>query len=167
MATYFRIFMSFVGLHVISKFPVDGLTNSYIALIIFTTILTSFCHTTMFVSLAAYFVKISDPKYGGTYLTLLNTLSNFAGMWPKLPVMSAVDWLSTKKCITGGHVAVCKLEFDGFYPVASFCLILGFLAFQFWIKPAIKKLEIIPKHQWTIQSTSLMNVNVTEEKEEE
>lgn len=150
--------MSFVGLYVISKFPTEGLTNSYAALIIFTTILTSFCHTTMFVSLAAYFVKISDPKYGGTYLTLLNTLSNFAGMWPKLPVMSAVDWLSTKKCSQGN---VCKLEFDGFYLVASFCLISGFLAFQFWIKPAVRKLEIIPKHQWTIHSTSLMNVTET------
>ena len=112
----------------------------------------------MFVSLAAYFVKISDPKYGGTYLTLLNTLSNFAGMWPKLPVMSAVDWLSIKKC---NQENVCKLEFDGFYLVASFCLISGFLAFQFWIKPAVRKLEIIPKHQWTIHSTSIMNVTET------
>ena len=112
----------------------------------------------MFVSLAAYFVKISDPKYGGTYLTLLNTLSNFAGMWPKLPVMSAVDWLSTKKC---NQENVCKLEFDGFYLVASFCLISGFLGFQFCIKPAVKKLEIIPKHQWTIHSTSIVNVTET------
>jgi MFS transporter, PAT family, solute carrier family 33 (acetyl-CoA transportor), member 1 len=152
--------MSFVGLYVISKFPLDGLTNSYAASIIFTTILTSFCHTTMFVSLAAYFVKISDPKYGGTYLTLLNTLSNFAGMWPKLPVMSAVDWLSKKNCISNLNGASdCKLEFDGFYLVASFCLILGFLIFQFWIKPEIKKLEIIPKHHWTIHSTSLIDVN--------
>lgn len=51
MATYFRIIMSLTGLYVISKFPTGELTSSYIALIICTTILTSFCHTTMFVSL--------------------------------------------------------------------------------------------------------------------
>ena len=104
---------------------------------------------------AAYFVKISDPKYGGTYLTLLNTLSNFAGMWPKLPVMSAVDWLSVRKCENN----FCTLEYDGFYGVATGCLLIGFVAFQFWIKPAIRKLEIIPKHQWTVHSASLMDVN--------
>lgn len=149
--------MSFVGLYVISRFPLTGVTPTYTALIIFTTILTSFCHTTMFVSLAAYFVKISDPKYGGTYLTLLNTLSNFAGMWPKLPVMSTVDWLSVKRC-TSPPPSDCKLEKDGFYLVASSCLILGFVIFQFLIKPAISKLQIIPKHQWTVHSKSQINI---------
>jgi MFS transporter, PAT family, solute carrier family 33 (acetyl-CoA transportor), member 1 len=137
--------MSLVGVYVISKFPQNQLTPSYTALIIVTTVLTSFCHTTMFVSLAAYFVKISDPKYGGTYLTLLNTLSNFAGMWPKLPVMTAVDVMTSK-------------AFDGFYAVAPACLLVGFFIFQFWIKPAIKRLEIIPKNQWTIHSVSAHSI---------
>lgn len=141
--------MSLVGLYVISRFPAQ-LTTSYTALIIFTTILTSFCHTTMFVSLAAYFVKISDPKYGGTYLTLLNTLSNFAGMWPKLPVMSAVDWLSKRSC----HLGKCTLQYDGFYLVATVCLMTGLVLFKFWIRPAVRKLEIIPKQQWTVHSAS-------------
>ena len=30
----------------------------------------------MYVSLMAFFAQISDPKIGGTYMTLLNTLSN-------------------------------------------------------------------------------------------
>ena len=30
----------------------------------------------MFVSQMAFFAKVSDPKIGGTYMTLLNTLSN-------------------------------------------------------------------------------------------
>ena len=39
---YCRIVMSLVGLYVISRFPVGGLTSSYAVLIICTTILTSF-----------------------------------------------------------------------------------------------------------------------------
>jgi PAT family acetyl-CoA transporter-like MFS transporter 1 len=30
----------------------------------------------MFVSQMAFFAQISDPKIGGTYMTLLNTLGN-------------------------------------------------------------------------------------------
>ncbi len=51
IATYLRFLMSFVGLYVISRFPVGNLTGSYAALIVTTTVLTSFCHTIMFVSL--------------------------------------------------------------------------------------------------------------------
>lgn len=71
-------------------------------------------------------------------------------MWPKLPVMSAVDWLSVKNC----NGSICTLEYDGFYLVATVCLIIGLVTFQFWIKPAVRELEIIPKNQWTIHSSS-------------
>ena len=101
-------------------------------------------------------------------------------MWPKLPVMSAVDWLTIKKCsvsITKSALndnkctsklaieacssagGVCSVEADGFYLVATLCLIIGFAAFQFWIKPAIRRLEIIPKHQWTVQSVSTASIS--------
>ena len=167
IATYLRVLMSFVGLYVISRFPANNLTTGYATVIIITTVLTSFCHTTMFVSLAAYFVKISDAKYGGTYLTLLNTLSNFAGAWPKLPVMSTVDWMTSKQCSLGKAMScsackaaggICEIKRDGFYPVASACLIVGLIAFQWWIKPAVKRLEKIPKHKWTVHSQSISEI---------
>lgn len=87
-------------------------------------------------------------------------------MWPKLPVMSAVDWLSVKKCTVTNFTGqrVCQIEYDGFYLVATGCLVIGLLSFQFWIKPAIRKLEIIPKYQWTVHSTSLIEINSNIEK---
>lgn len=54
IATYLRILMSFVGLYVMSRFPVGHLTTSYAAVIVATTVLTSFCHTIMFVSLVTH-----------------------------------------------------------------------------------------------------------------
>ena len=80
-------------------------------------------------------------------------------MWPKLPVMSAVDWLSVRSCTKSQGLRICTLEYDGFYIVATSCLMIGLLAFQFWIKPAIRKLEIIPKHQWTVHSNSLVEIS--------
>ena len=100
-------------------------------------------------------------------MTLLNTLSNFAGAWPKLPVMSAVDWMTTKTCSISAVMncsacqaagGVCEIKRDGFYPVASFCLLTGLVAFQLWIKPAVGRLERIPKHQWTVHSQSITEI---------
>merc|ERR550519_2449180 len=36
----------------------------------------------MFVSIMAFFAKVSDPAVGGTYMTLLNTVTNLGGNWP-------------------------------------------------------------------------------------
>ena len=37
---------------------------------------TSFTSTLMFTSLGAFFNRVSDPRMGGAYLTLLNTIAN-------------------------------------------------------------------------------------------
>lgn len=52
-------------------------------------------------SMVAFFAQISDPKIGGTYMTLLNTLFNLGGKWPSTLVLSVADLLSFKNCISG------------------------------------------------------------------
>ena len=37
----------------------------------------------MFVTQMTFFARVSDPAMGGTYMTLLNTLSNLGGMAPQ------------------------------------------------------------------------------------
>ncbi len=34
----------------------------------------------MFVSIMAFFAQVSDPAVGGTYMTLLNTITNLGGI---------------------------------------------------------------------------------------
>ena len=52
----------------------------------------------MFVSGMAFNAKISDPLIGGTYMTLLNTVSNLGGVWPSSLSLWAVDGLTWKTC---------------------------------------------------------------------
>ena len=52
----------------------------------------------MFVSTMAFHARISDPAIGGTYMTLLNTVSNLAGMWPGTLSLWLVDNVSFKDC---------------------------------------------------------------------
>eukprot|EP00013_Stygamoeba_regulata_P020339 CAMPEP_0177654508 /NCGR_PEP_ID=MMETSP0447-20121125/14375_1 /TAXON_ID=0 /ORGANISM="Stygamoeba regulata, Strain BSH-02190019" /LENGTH=591 /DNA_ID=CAMNT_0019158173 /DNA_START=194 /DNA_END=1969 /DNA_ORIENTATION=- len=61
-------------------------------------LLSSFTSTVMFVCLGGFFARISDQSIGGTYLTLLNTISNFGGTWPRFFVLWLVDALSQSQC---------------------------------------------------------------------
>eukprot|EP01047_Picozoa_sp_COSAG01_P038144 COSAG01_NODE_3078_length_6628_cov_30.180885_3_plen_94_part_00 len=39
--------------------------------------------TTMFTAQMEFFAGIADPRIGGTYMTLLNTIANLGNTWPK------------------------------------------------------------------------------------
>ena len=49
----------------------------------------------------AFFAKISDPAVGGTYMTLLNTLTNLGGNWPSTLALWIIDQLTWKRCDFG------------------------------------------------------------------
>lgn len=52
----------------------------------------------MFVAILAFFSRISDPRFGGTYMTLLNTLSNLGFVWSSTVALQLVDLLTSKEC---------------------------------------------------------------------
>jgi len=52
----------------------------------------------MFVSIMAFHAKISDPTIGGTFMTLLNTITNLGSVWPTTLVLWLVDPLTMKQC---------------------------------------------------------------------
>jgi len=53
----------------------------------------------MFVSSSAFYTLIADPVIGGTYLTLLNTVSNLGGTWPRFFILAGVDYFTKATCI--------------------------------------------------------------------
>jgi len=52
----------------------------------------------MFVAVMAFHARISDPVIGGTYMTLLNTITNMAGTWTSTLALWLVDNVSFKDC---------------------------------------------------------------------
>ncbi|CAK9299120.1 unnamed protein product [Gordionus sp. m RMFG-2023] len=52
----------------------------------------------MYVAIMAFHAKISDPRVGGTYMTLLNTLTNFGGNWPSTLALAIVESLNLRHC---------------------------------------------------------------------
>jgi len=52
----------------------------------------------MITALVAFHCRISDDRFGGTYMTLLNTLSNVGRQLAKTVLYSSIDLLTVKEC---------------------------------------------------------------------
>ena len=117
--------------------------------------------------MGSFFSQISDPAIGGTYMTLLNTFSNFGGTWPKYFVMNAVEYFTQAPCVgsptlncnspkaaqqcrsAGGD---CNYIQDGYYLVNIFCCILGIASFVLYVQPALARLQKLPKSAWLVSN---------------
>lgn len=54
----------------------------------------------MILVLFAFFYQISDPRFGGTYMTLFNTLFLFGWLVPSTLVLKFVDLITDSQCLT-------------------------------------------------------------------
>ena len=89
----------------------------------------------MFVAQMAFYNRVSDPKIGGTYMTMLNTLSNLGGQWPGTVV------LATKGMFEGLGIA------SGFYAVGVCSLVLG-VAWMWLMQSRVEDLQARPRADW-------------------
>lgn len=76
----------------------------------------------MYVAVMAFNAKVSDPLIGGTYMTLLNTVSNLGGNWPATVALWLVDPLTRKECVGAqghscGTVAAAEVSLGHFFTV--------------------------------------------------
>lgn len=52
----------------------------------------------MGVAVSAFFSRVSDSRFGGTYMTLLNTLTNLGGAWTSSVSIAMIDILTFQDC---------------------------------------------------------------------
>jgi hypothetical protein len=51
-----------------------------------------------FVAQMAFFARVSDPSIGGTYMTLLNTVSNLGASWVRTASLALLDATTLREC---------------------------------------------------------------------
>lgn len=99
-----RLGFAVASMAIVAGFPpsVEGqksaIPMSYFLLIAVTTVTSSFASTVQFVGISAFHTQIADPLIGGTYMTLLNTVSNLGGTWPRPLVLKSVDLFTESRC---------------------------------------------------------------------
>jgi len=134
----------------------------------------------MFVSIMAFFAKVSDPAVGGTYMTLLNTLTNLGGNWPSTLALWMVDPLTRKQCTATGHNttlsaaqladntcadtsqvdtctgagATCDTTVDGYYVECGICFVVGMAWLVLWGYRTINRLTEAPDQEWRVVNVS-------------
>ena len=100
---------------------------------------------TMFVAQMAFFNRVSDPTIGGTYMTMLNTITNLGNMWPKTLAFYLVDGFNqladqpAKGQPTGW--------FDGYTFASLISLLLGVV----WYAMMFRRIEAVqsrPAADW-------------------
>ncbi|KAI1926364.1 hypothetical protein LOZ65_002595 [Ophidiomyces ophidiicola] len=162
---------------VVMIFPGTPVPGWYIFVIILEHVFSTSMNTVMFVAVSAFHARISDPSIGGTYMTLLATVSNLGGTFPKFFILKLVDMFAKAtcippttppatvktpitspfscaleadkhRCIAGG--GTCHTERDGFYITNMICVIIGVVTFWMYIRTAVLKLQRLPLRAWRL-----------------
>ncbi|XP_061923280.1 acetyl-coenzyme A transporter 1 isoform X1 [Entelurus aequoreus] len=109
----------------------------------------------MYVACMAFHAKVSDPLIGGTYMTLLNTLTNLGGNWPSTVALWLVDPLTWRECQGAAGLTcsspeaakmcvkeggACVTTLDGYYVESVACVLMG-VAWWVWLGKKMRKLQ--------------------------
>jgi len=97
----------------------------------------------VFTAQMAFFARVSDPAYGGTYMTLLNTLANLGGKWPPTVTFYLVDAFTCKG-------AACAMQTDGFYVISVFCTFIGLVWYAVG-SPYVHRIQQQKLEDWKIR----------------
>ena len=76
-------------------------------------------------------------------MTLLNTLSNLGGTWPKYFILTSVETF-------------------GYYEVGTMCVILGTFIFFYFIKPQVQMLQGLREKSWRLDKEKIDGSEVDE-----
>ncbi|KIS70649.1 uncharacterized protein UMAG_01813 [Mycosarcoma maydis] len=98
VAFFFRLGFAVLSMVIVHGMPKAPIGTSYFFVVIASTVAGSFASTVQFVGISAFHTQIADPLIGGTYMTLLNTVSNLGGTWPRYFVLKAVDLFTISSC---------------------------------------------------------------------
>ncbi|CAE6967678.1 Slc33a1 [Symbiodinium sp. CCMP2592] len=115
-----RILLVPVTAIVVSATPpiADRIPWAFYAVVVAVSLFAQVASQCMFVSTMAFFARISDPAMGGTYMTMLNTMSNLGGMWPGTVTLKLIDFAT---CMSDR----CVVKADGFYVMSGISFIYG------------------------------------------
>ncbi|XP_075237253.1 acetyl-coenzyme A transporter 1 [Lycorma delicatula] len=122
----------------------------------------------MFVATMAFFARISDPSIGGTYMTLLNTLSNLGASWSTTTALWLVDMLTYRTCtvnktacntpesvkVCTNNEGKCVTSIDGYFVEMIVCTVFGTLWF-IWAKKRVLRLQALGESAWLRRRISL------------
>jgi len=170
-----RFVFAFLAAVILWNFPSPPITMGFFTFLVLFRSLGETASTTQFVCIGAFHARVSDPGIGGTYITLLNTVSNLGSTWPTFIVLRAIDYFSIATCeveVDGNSSSLsakgaecvseegralcsaatgrCVMERDGYYITTGICLLVGMICLVGYIIPTAKRLQALPLSTWRL-----------------
>ncbi|KAL2161250.1 hypothetical protein VTH06DRAFT_8470 [Thermothelomyces fergusii] len=178
-----RLAAAVVAQLTVSIFPpaataAGGVPAWYLLAVVGQHVFSTFTNTVMFVAVAAFHARVADPAIGGTYMTLLATVCNLGGTFPRFFVLRMVDAFTSAACVPAGPGAaappaapsscavqadkerclaaggVCEMRRDGYYIVNVLCVLVGLVTFVSFIRPKVLQLQALPLRAWRLSPSS-------------
>ena len=103
-------------------------------------------------------------------MTLLNTVSNFGGTWPRYFVLESVEYFTVNTCsihdLNGSSLdckdslskafclekgGKCIMEQDGYYLINTICISIGILLLLGYISREVKRLQSLSVSVWRLK----------------
>ncbi|CAM9562794.1 unnamed protein product [Hapterophycus canaliculatus] len=151
----------------------DGSSAKFFGWLVTAVVLHEVGMNCMFVAQMAFFSRVSDPVIGGTYMTLLNTISNVGGRWPNSLSLFMLERLTFSHCVTeGGNLvesascatedgkqlclgadASCVVWLDGYIVQAFCCTLIGLVWLAIYTRRVIQ-MQDLPAEAWLLTSKS-------------
>ncbi|KAH7358478.1 acetyl-CoA transporter 1 [Plectosphaerella cucumerina] len=178
-----RLIAAVAAQFTVAIFPAGGVTAWYMFVVIGEHVFSTFTNTVMFVAVSAFHARVSDPAIGGTYMTLLATVCNLGGTFPRFFVLRLVDYFTVATCHPGVSPDIdalkaplvtdpfscslqpekercvkgggaCIMTQDGYYIVNMICVIIGVTTFVMFIRPKVLHLQSLPMRAWRLAPAS-------------
>ncbi|KAL4097897.1 hypothetical protein QTP88_022597 [Uroleucon formosanum] len=151
IATPYRLLMNISFAVLIYYTPTLILTHGFVnipiyyhALLIFIVAIHEILECIMRVSLLSFFSRISDSRFGATYMSLLGTILSLGAAWSSSVAIGMIDFLTYKECSldqknncsTSDLKNICKTNggeciviVNGYYVETAVCTIIGIIWF--------------------------------------
>ncbi|CAF0986295.1 unnamed protein product [Didymodactylos carnosus] len=158
-----RLIMSLVVLILIYLTPLFHIAETvkfhwyYYLVLVLILSLNEALTSAMFVSRQAFFAQIADPRIGGTYLTLLNTLANFSFLSFNSINLFIAGRISKIKSLTA--------KLDTYTLMVICCTVLGVLWFVLTYRAMIR-LQKISIEKWHLEKNKKFSDADIDNKEE-
>lgn len=136
-------------------------------------VLNEIAGSLIFSSVMSFFARISDPAIGGTYMTLLNTVTNLGSKWPNATALFLLPKLTYSICKTketfgsneinrlssiscnynstmcSSQGGSCNVTLDGYTIQTILCMLIGFI-WIFSFRDTVARLQSLPFREWMV-----------------
>uniref|UniRef100_A0A2S2P8P5 Acetyl-coenzyme A transporter 1 n=1 Tax=Schizaphis graminum TaxID=13262 RepID=A0A2S2P8P5_SCHGA len=127
----------------------------------------------VYLSVRSFFLRISDPRIGGTYMSLLNTVWYFGMAISRIVALGLLGLLTVKQCSTDREIKClsktandedcekfagdeCIIVVDGYFVEVVFCTISG-VAWYLTLRKILENLQSRQLSDWQVNDDGLIH----------